>query len=87
MLDGLASLEAPAVEEPEGACDCRGFDRDADEGVGPAAVVLEDGDGAFDSPEDVDVWEGGGDGHGSGGVGGFAVEAGAGEDGSGHEVG
>ena len=54
--------------------------------MGEAAVVLECGDGAFDGPEDVDVREAGGDGHGSGGVGGFAVEAGAGEDGSGHEV-
>lgn len=54
--------------------------------MGDAAVVLEGGDGAFEGPEDVDVGECRGDGHGGGGVGGLAIEAGAGEDGSGHDV-
>ena len=86
LFEGFVSLEAPAVEEPEGACDYGGFERDAEEGVGEASMVLECGDGAFECPEDIDVGKGGADGHGGGGVGGFAVEAGAGEDGSGHEV-
>ena len=55
--------------------------------MGPSAMVLEGGDGAFDGPEDVEVGGFGGERHGQGGVGGLAVEAGAGEDGSGHEVG
>ena len=87
LLEGTVSLHTPLVEEPEGGGDDGGFEGDAEEGVGEAAVVLECGDGSFDGPKDIDVREAGGDGHGSGGVGGFAVEAGAGEDGSGHEVG
>jgi hypothetical protein len=82
-----AALQTPAMEEPESADDYGCFEGEADEGVGPSAVVLEGGDGAFEEPEDVEVGDLGGEGHGGGGVGGLAVEAGAGEDGSGHEVG
>jgi hypothetical protein len=73
--------------QPDDAYDDGGFDGQADEGVGPAAMVLEGGDGAFDGPEYVEVGSFGGEGHGHGGVGCLAVEAGAREDGSGHEVG
>ncbi len=88
--DGLLrvfSVGAPAVEEPDSSDDNCGFEWYADKCVGDAAMVLEGCDGAVDGPEGVDVGGLGGDGHGEGGVGGLAVEAGAGEDGSGHEVG
>ncbi len=84
---GLFSVRAPAVEEPDGADDDGGFERYADEGVGDAAVVLEGCDGAAYGPEGVEVGGFGGDRHRDGGVGSLAVEAGAGEDGSRHEVG
>ena len=73
--------------EVDGADDERGFEGEAEEGVGDAAVVLEGGDGAAEGPEGVEVGRFGGEGHGEGGVGGLAVEAGAGEAGSGQEVG
>ncbi len=75
------------MEEPDGADDGGGFEGQAEEGVGHAAMVLEVCDGAANRPEGVEVGGFGGDGHGEGGVGGLAVEAGAGEDGTGHEVG
>ena len=74
------------MEEPDRAYDDGGFEGKAEEGVGPSAMVLEGGDGALDGPEDVEVGGFGGERHGQGGVGGLPVEAGAGEDGSGHEV-
>ena len=75
------------MEEPDGANEDGCFEGDAEEGVGPAAMVLEAGDGAVDGPEGVEVGGFGGEGHGQGGVGGFAIETGAGEDGAGHQVG
>ena len=78
---------APVVEEIDEGDDEGGFELEAEEGVGPAAVMLEGGDGAADGAEVVEVRSLGGEGHGEGGVGGPAVEAGTGEDGAGHEVG
>ena len=59
----------------------------SEKGVGDAAVVFEGGDRAAKSPEHVEVGGFRGEGHGQGRVGGAAVEAGAGETGSGEEVG
>ena len=86
-LLGCSSTGAPAMEEPDSADDDRGLEWDAEEGVGPSAMMLEGGDGAFDGPEDVEVGRFGGDRHGDGGVGCLAVESCAGEAGSGHQVG
>ncbi len=55
--------------------------------MGPAAMMLEGGDGAIDGPEDVEVGDFGRERHGHGGVGCLAVEPGAGEADSGHQVG
>ena len=74
------------MEEPDGSDDDGCLKGYADEGVGPAAMVLKAGDGAIDGPEGIDVWEFCGDDHCDGGIGGFAIEAGPGEASSGHEV-
>ena len=82
VLDGCASDERARSADD----DC-GFEGQAEEGVGPSAMMLEGGDGAVDGPEGVEVGGFGGERHGDGGVGCLAIEAGAGEAGSGHEVG
>ena len=38
------------MEEPDGTDDNSGFKRDAQKGVGPAAVVLKGGDRSLDPP-------------------------------------
>ena len=85
-IAGFLATEVPTVEEPEGGGDYGCFEGEAEKGVGEAAVVFEGCDGAFYELEAVDVGEDGGDGHCGGGVGGFAVEADAREDGSGQDV-
>lgn len=75
---GGIATGAPAVDEPDGTDYDGCFEGKADEGVGPAAMVLEGSDGTVDGPEDVEVGDLSGDDHGDGGVGGFAVAAGAG---------
>ncbi len=49
--------------------------------------MLKGCDGTLDGPEGVEVGCFGGEGHCNGGVCSFTVEAGAGEDGSGHQMG
>ena len=78
---------AEAVVGVKGEGDESGFERDAEEGVGDAAMMLEAGERAAEGEEGVDVGELGRDGHGEGGVGGATVEAGAGEDYAGEDVG
>ena len=75
------------MKEPDGADEDRGLKWEAEKGVGPAAMVLEGCDGTVDRPEGVEVGSFGGEGHGDGGVGCLAVEPGAGETGSGHQMG
>ena len=87
LLQRFVSPQTPAVDEPDDAYDDCRFEGEADESVGPTAVVLEGGDGSAERPEDVEVGGFGGERHGYRGVGGLAVEAGTREDGSGHEVG
>ena len=87
LPDGLASFHAPAMEEPDRAHDAGGFKRQADEGMRPSAMMLEGGDGAAKGPENIEIGSFGGQRHGQGGVGCLAVEAGAGEHGSGHQMG
>ena len=89
LLVGLRafSAQAPAMVEPYETYDYGCFEWQADEGVGPAAMMLEVCDGAANQPQSIEVGSFGGQGHREGGVGGLAVEAGAGEDGTGHEVG
>src|SRR5438270_4850589 len=86
-LAGGGPTRAPAVEEPDGSDDDRGLEWEAEEGVGPATVMLEAGDGAVDDPEAVKVGGFGRDRDGDGGIGSLAVEPGAGEADSGHQVG
>ena len=59
----------------------------SDKGVGDSAMVLEGGYRAAEDPENVEVGRLGGEGHRQRGVEGAAIESGAGEDGSGEEVG
>ena len=79
------------MEEPDCAEDNCALERDAEKGVGDAAVVLKGGDGAGvwanDRRESIEVGRFSGYGHGEGRVGGVAVAAGAGQAGPGHEVG
>src|SRR5437879_8702311 len=84
---GGGPTRAPAVEEPDSAGDDRGLKWEAEERVGPSAVMLEGSDGAVDGPEAVEVGGFGRDRHRDGGVGSLAVEPGAGEADSGHQVG
>jgi DNA ligase (NAD+) len=83
---GAGAAGSPAMDEVDGGYDDCGFEGQAEEGVGPAAMVLEGGDGTVDGPEGIEVGGFGGEGHGYGGVGCFAVEPGTREAGSGHEV-
>ena len=84
---GFGGAGSQAMIEVEGGGDEGGFYGHGEESVGNAAVVLEGGERAAEAPEGVDIGQLGGDDHGEGGVGGPAIEAGAGKDGAGEEVG
>ena len=75
------------MPEVDGSGDGKGDEGRSEQGVGDAAVMLEGGDGTAECPEYVEVRGLGGEGHGEGCVGGAAIESGAGETGSGEEVG
>ena len=84
---GIAFAAAsPAVPDPDDGEDHSGVDGEAEEGVGPAAMMGEAGDGTAEGPDGVEVGSLGGEDHGEGGVGGAAIEAGAGEAGAGEAV-
>src|SRR5438045_2602736 len=72
------SSRTPAMEEPDSAGDDRRLEWEAEEGVGPSAVMLESSNGAVEGPEAVEVGDFGCWGHGDGGVGCLSVEVGAG---------
>jgi hypothetical protein len=74
------------MPEVDGAGDREGDEGRSQESVGNAAMVFKDGDGAAKSPENIEIGGLGGEGHGQGGVGGAAIESGAGEYRSGEEV-
>jgi hypothetical protein len=75
------------MEEPDSSDDDCGLEWNAEKGVSPSAMMLEGSDGAIDGPEDVEVGGFGSDRHGDRSVGCLAVEPGAGEADSGHQVG
>jgi hypothetical protein len=83
---GLRAAGADAVQGVESGGDEGGFERDAEESVGDAAMMLEAYEGAAQRPEGVDVRELGGDDHGGGGIGCATVEAGARENRAGEDV-
>jgi hypothetical protein len=86
-LAGGGSTGTPAVEEPDRTDDDGSLEWEAEEGVGPPTMMLKGRDGTVDGPEDVEVGDFGSECHGDGGVGCLAVEPGAGEADSGHQVG
>ncbi len=75
------------MEEPDSTNNEGGLEWNAKKGMGPSAMMLEGSDGAVDGPEDVEVGGFCRQRHGDGGVGCLAVEPGAGEADSGHQVG
>lgn len=83
----MTPSHSPTMYEPDEAYNDSGFEGQAEQGVGPSAMVLKGCDGALDGPEGIEVGGLGRERHGHRGVGGLAIETGAGEDGSGHEVG
>ena len=64
----------------------RRLERDAEEGMGDAAMVLKASHGPAEAPQRIDVGELGRYGHGQRGVGRTAVEAGPGEARTGQNV-
>ncbi len=65
----------------------RGDENQSEKRMGEAAVMLESKDRAFETAEHVEIRRFGRQRHGRSGEGGLAVESGAGEAGSGQEVG
>ncbi len=75
------------MPEIDGSRDGQGDERRAQERVGDAAMMLEGGNRPGESPQHVEIGGFGCQRHRQGGVGGAAIEAAAGEDGSGEKVG
>ncbi len=83
----LRGLFSDLVNEPDDGNSDKSNDRRCNESVGDAPVMLESYNRTTESPDDVQVGSFGGERHGERGVGGFTVEAGATEAGSGKEMG